>query len=441
MAWWKRASPKCSGVGFFPGAVPPRAEEYAPLAAAGYELERSPTKPGEAWVLGLKHSRWGKALFAQAFPIRPPPRPLLAMMAGLTADDCTRIAACGSGVSVFVEGEPGENSLRTRKRFLHYLRLMLAGSGVAGVDDLSHRFWTTTALDEELAHDADVDVEALYTWHCLVGDQADEEPATPAPPLWLHTHGLQEIGHFDFDVIRPDGELLTHKVDLLRAIACAIVEGELELDGDALHIAEPGYVVRAVDSGRFVRENGSAHGDWRALLDEEHLRGHAVLCEPAARGLSTIWKRSCQPSRFLSTGPEVGMVHFSKTSTDLMALRARATWSLLRALHQELEGLECQSLLKVGIPTDRDPALREHMWFEARALRDSSSTGELIVQPFDVAHLRQGASVELDVGELTDWMIQTPVGPLTPRDLTRLRVLRTHRAEIVEMLRARPTGA
>src|SRR5207248_2514776 len=76
------------------------------------------------------------------------------------------------------------------------------------------------ALDDELCHDADLDIESLYTLHAVTGDEAGDEAV-----IWLHSHGLAEIGLFDFDVLRPSEDLLGRGRDALRAVAFAILDG------------------------------------------------------------------------------------------------------------------------------------------------------------------------------------------------------------------------
>ena len=61
----------------------------------------------------------------------------------------------------------------------------------------SELFWSPAMLDDELAHDADLDVEALYTIH------ASTTTAARSRVYWLHTHGLEALGAFDIDVLRP----------------------------------------------------------------------------------------------------------------------------------------------------------------------------------------------------------------------------------------------
>src|SRR5262249_43409139 len=107
------------------------------------------------------------------------------------------------------------DALRDRKQFLRFMAAVLGRDGVAGHDLIAQMFWSQERLAEELQHDAPLDIIHMHVLHVV--RQPDG--------VWLHSHGLAEMGFVDFDVLRPAEELTANQFDLLRSIAFHIVEG------------------------------------------------------------------------------------------------------------------------------------------------------------------------------------------------------------------------
>ena len=114
-------------------------------------------------------------------------------------------------------------------------------------------------LDDELAHDADLDVEALYTIHAIYDDQTSEPSF-----YWLHTHGLDELGAFDIDVVRPSPLLAHNAADPLRALAFAALEGVTPTT-TGFTLGTPGGIVDFVPADAF---------DANAAPEDAQLRSH-----------------------------------------------------------------------------------------------------------------------------------------------------------------------
>ena len=115
------------------------------------------------------------------------------------------------------------------------------------LDTASQLPWSRDALADELSHDADLDVEALYCLHAVFGDDVDK-------PGWLHTHGLAELGVFDVDVVTPHPEFAAQCGEMLRAISSMVLLGEVADDQDRFVFGKPGGEARFVPAGRFMRD-------------------------------------------------------------------------------------------------------------------------------------------------------------------------------------------
>jgi uncharacterized protein YegJ (DUF2314 family) len=304
----------------------------------------------------------------------------------------------------------------------------MGDDGLLTFDRASEKFWPRAALDDELMHNADLDIEALFTVHVVGRDGA---------PAWLHTHGLSRIGAKDFDILDPSKDVVQMRgFDLLRAIAFAIVEGNAA-SGGTYEIQQPGGEVRFVNVADFTRGAALIWTELRAMDDDSHNEQRFILCEPA-RGFFARWSRRIEPAHFLTREiPDNVLIHFSTAATNLMAERARQTYSVFRGLADELAVMEIPMLVKIGYRTDHagDTDHREHMWFTVNECHDASIEATLENDPVDLQRFRRGQRGLHPVEALTDWMILSPAGTITPRDLSRMRVLRRHKGEILRALK------
>lgn len=251
-------------------------------------------------------------------------------------------------------------------------------------------------------------------------------------PHWVHSHGLGELGAFDIDIVRPHPAFLPGSGDLFRALATRILEGDLEPDHARFEFGHPGGVGRLVPADRFRREADPADRDARDSPD--HDPGRSVLCEPARAGLFGFGRSDRpEPLRFARRPvPDTFVVFVPDAATELMAERARATSGVLRRLFDELAEFTPVAIVKLGYPT-RD-GKREHLWFEAHGFGEGTVDATLDSRPYGV-DLRPGERADRPLELLTDWVLMTPGGWITPRSQAAARRVREHADEIRAGLR------
>ena len=429
---WRKRSVDLVGSVLFRGSMPPRAADFQYLVAQGVRLEEvDPQNEHLAWCLNAHHDAWGDAEIFSPRQMPPPPRALIAFDQSLTSDEKEAAAAGRSVVLVRVRGSK-QDVLRDRKTLLRWLGAVMADDGVVTVDLTAQRMWSRAVLDEELSHDADVDIVALYTLH-VIGD-SDDDDDEDAPADWLHTHGLSEIGFFDFDILKPADELGTIAADALRAIAFAIVEGEVTKSTPRWQLAYPKGDVRFVDVAEFNRR---AAPDVKRLRgehperDDDHNHDRAVLCEPSGKFLGR-WLDTIKPSKYLSgTFDEEAMFKLSEAASQLSEARAKLTYPLFRKLADELKEFEFPVLAKIGYEVDAasEPGEREYLWFEVHELFDDAVDATLGNEPFHVARLKAGQRGRHAIANMNDWAIMTPIGTINPRNTQPAREIRAHRDE------------
>lgn len=430
--WWKKKVPLMGSV-LFRGMLSPRAEEMAFLNESGFEIQPLAASNECEWKLRLRHKQWGEGELV-ALKNTPLPPPDMIEYLPLSEDEKAEVLQGQSSVSLTMNSNH-EHVLRDRKNLLRVLRAIMGRDGVAAVDHISERFWSRAALDDEMAHNADLDVEGIYNIHSVHENER---------VYWLHTHGLGEIGALDFDILNPsEGVAGVAGLDSLRSLAFALLEGKATASDEAYPFAHPGGDIRLVDVNRFHREADPAIAALREN-DANHNSNRVVLCDPSSQGFFTrLFRKGLRPSRFLSSElPEHAVSPFSNEATALMCARARDTYSVLCALLEEFEEFPFQPLAKIGYVIDGGGSDdREHMWFQIHKADADGLDATLVNSPFNIARMKAGDRTKHDLAKLTDWIILTPMGTISPRFTTPARNIRLHKNELREALKqARAAG-
>lgn len=425
--WWKRPPlVTTTGSVLFPGTLPPPLATLDGLSSGGVTVTplSGPTDDVH-WVAAARHAEWGDA---QIICLRDPPTPpdsLFDQDPRLSSAERATAKRGSATVSVRMERSPGNDALRSRKHLLRFLGAIGGRDAVASIDHTSGGVWSPAALADELAHDADLDVLSLLTIHSVTGADGS--------PYWHHTHGLAQLGFSELDVVAP-GPPSGLTWEVVRAVAFAILEGDLVPGGASRQVVgEPHPPVELIDSATFCKQAGGRFALWRDSLDEEHTRSHAVLCNPAPRGLRAWLGAKPTPWSVLS-GPDLGdvPVRFTAAASELMAARARATWPSFMALHEELSDLGFPCLAKLKYVTSDGEG--EHLWFEVHGARGGGVDATLANEPWGDIGMRAGDRRTHDLARLSDWVVMTPAGQINPRETRVLRALREH-PEVLQAMR------
>lgn len=430
--WLKKKTP-IVGTVLFRGGLPPKADDFEHLAADSISVTRTKVaEGGPHWELKLRHPKWGEAnVFCPRDQVSlRVPRIAIEYSYGLTPSEKETILQGESTVLLCMDSK-GENMLHDRKLALRFLRSVMGPDGLAAGDMGAERFWSRDALDEELVHDADLDISQLYTLHVVAGNGDGE--SDDAAPCWLHSHGLDKAGGFDFDIVRPCEDTVGRGLDGLRALAFAILEGKASSSIARYDLGQPGATIRLVKAADFQRLAAPEDAELRDA--EGHEDNRAVLCEPAG-GLFGRFSRRVKPSKFFSRPmPDEVMFNFSTEASELMARRARGTYSLLRQLRDELAEFEFPTLVKLGYRTDGGGENdKEHLWFSVHECLDDCLDATLENQPFAIERMKQGQRGQHPLELMSDWTIFTPAGQINPRFLHPVRMLRAHKDELLAMM-------
>ena len=400
----------------YPGPISPRPEQVLGLNPNNPGMRASRDSAPGTWPVTLTHPVWGEAVIGTPPDAILPGADILHWGApSLTVEERARALRAETSLGVRVT-TPERSVLKARKYLLRWLHLLMSLDGLVAIDHDSLLFWSLTMLEDELAHDADLDVEALFAIHAVYDEDSPDRRV-----FWMHTHGLEALGAFDIDVLRPSPALAQSAGDCMRALASAALEGHISPSTTNFSLGNPGGAIDLVPADTF---NGSAApADANARThDEDHAGRRAVVCEP--RGLFGFLRKKPIPSRWLERLEDDVTFNFSREASELMAARARATLDVFKALIAEFGPGGLPNGIKISYPTASDPTGREHLWFEVHGFDGDRVDATLLNQPFDVPSLEQNARGWHAVADVSDWLMMSPAGPMTPRNLSAARRLR-----------------
>ena len=399
----------------FRGSIPQRLEQLS----LGPDITVAPAAATESqlWSARANHPKWGEAHIMCFRAPQPLPDELIDCTLSLSDAEKTLARTGEHCIGVEVSARKGR-VLADGKRLLFWLRAVMGSAGAVAFNAPSMLLWSSAMLDDELAHEADLDIESLYCLHAVHRDNSPDV-------FWLHTHGLEQLNAFDIDVLQPSPMAMSISGDIVRALAFAALEGAIQADASEVPLAWPGGTVSLVPVERFHAQAAERYTSLREL--DTHGGRRSVVCEPAT-GFFSRWRRRPVPSRFLTgLNDDQVVFHFTAAATALMSERARRTVPLFAAMVLEFEELELPALVKLGYETDGgSDSDREHLWFQVHRVVGDKVDATLTNAPHRVSALTQGQRGEFDLSRLTDWSILSPAGMMTPRNISAARQLRNH---------------
>jgi hypothetical protein len=246
------------GVVLYRGPIAPPIEQVLGLAPQALTAARvdPPAGTDGHWAVRLTHAIWGEAVVVSPRETAVPGEDTIRWGTHNLSVEERELAGRAEVALVVLATSPERDVLRSRKALLRWLHLLMALDGLVAVDLTSELFWSPAMLEDELAHDAALDVEALYTIHAVYDDTHEDRAV-----FWLHTHGLEALGAFDVDVLRPSPWLAEQAADPMRALAFAALEGLVTPNTTRFHLGSPGGVVDFVPVRMFDASAAPTDGE------------------------------------------------------------------------------------------------------------------------------------------------------------------------------------
>lgn len=253
----------------------------------------------------------------------------------------------------------------------------------------------------------------IFTVQAVAGD-SDE--------VWLHSHGLNRCGLPELEILNSTKEMFNDHYNIIEILAKRLLEnGEPPEEKEPIYLAMVAegipLMATVVNWKEAVRRYpADILGSMSDRTESHNENTVAIFCYPSPKAIKK--KQYCEVSvydEYLSHNP-IYMLTTQETERMRRLAAERLTY-MLKMFGRE----NINVLVKVGLETDEEYQEQgngfEHIWFDLKEKKENTFTAELTQEPYYIKDLHEGAVMTFSYSQITDWIIFTPDGRVTPDDV------------------------
>lgn len=240
--------------------------------------------------------------------------------------------------------------------------------------------------------------------------------------VWLHSHGMNRCGLPELEILNSTKDTYNDHYNIIETMAKRLLEkGEAPEEKEPVYLAmlanQIPLMATVVNWKEAVKKYPSGIlGGARDRKESHNENTDVIFCYPNPEAMAK--KKYCEVSVFDKYLNENPMYMLTDQETDRMRkLAAERLDFMLKMFGRE----KILILLKVGIEVDEefkeDGNSFEHIWFELKEKNEDTFTAELTQEPYYVKDLHEKAVMTFPYSQITDWIIFTPEGKVTPDDV------------------------
>ncbi|MBQ4284234.1 MAG: DUF4026 domain-containing protein [Lachnospira sp.] len=252
----------------------------------------------------------------------------------------------------------------------------------------------------------------IYSIQAVAGEEDD---------VWLHTHGLNRCGLSELEILNSHKETYDMHGNILDSMATRLIQ-------EPMDAGEPMFLTKTT-SGHFIVVT---YRNWEESLNmypDNILGGRADREEGHNADTSCVFVylthedyengRVTPVDVFDEVLKDNPIYMFTRTETERMKALALERISYMEKLAADKDNTV---IVKIGLDIDEEfkenaEFEREHIWFEVKEVKDGMITAELTQDPYYVKGIKTGDVGVYSFDTVTDWIVFTPQGRLTPDDV------------------------
>ena len=232
--------------------------------------------------------------------------------------------------------------------------------------------------------------------------------------VWLHTHGLIRCGLTELEILQSDTDNYHNHYSVISTFASYLIDN-IDDKVDRAYIASfydstPLVVTRLLWTEGLQQYKKLELGDINDRTDMHNSQTSIIFAFTSQENENNgVYTKIPEFNALLKNNP---IFFISDTETIRMSLLAREKYDCLKTAFNDED---THILIKVGLPTAHDDSPdHEHIWFELQEFDDESFTAKLTQEPYDVPDMHEGDIGTYTVDDITDWIVYTPNGQITP---------------------------
>jgi uncharacterized protein YegJ (DUF2314 family) len=241
--------------------------------------------------------------------------------------------------------------------------------------------------------------------------------------VWLHTHGLNRCGSIEVEILQSSKDTYKNHYYILQTIAKRVISDGGFVDeeeafwigrmnnGESLvatwiswPIATSSYKNKDILGGIKDRIEGHKFntGVVYIYLSEEDYNKRKYT------HVSAVDEEISDNLLMMFTTEET--IHMSSLAKD----RIKYFENAINNAENEIHGLVKMGLLVDEEYQNEEKNDREHIWFEVIEISGTKIRGILTQEPYYIKNLEVKSEMNLDIEDLTDWILYTPDNQITP---------------------------
>lgn len=249
--------------------------------------------------------------------------------------------------------------------------------------------------------------------------------------VWLHTHGLCRCNIHEIEILGSNKDDSRTHYDLISNYACRLLDEKnptLEDEGnqngeETIHLGvfyddEPIVATSKKWINALKYYPKDILGGIEDRKDSHNSKTNILFFYGSEEDFNKNYLR--KPSEFTEKLENNPIFYLSNEETARMSSLARERFSYVeRMLREKQNGKDIGIIIKLGLETiDEDGNLdsenREHIWFEALSMEGDSFKARLTQEPYNIPNLHEGDEGTYSIDYVSDWMIHTENGVISP---------------------------
>lgn len=241
--------------------------------------------------------------------------------------------------------------------------------------------------------------------------------------VWLHSHGLNRCGSIEVEVLQSTTDTYNNHYYILQTIAKrSISEGGFVDEEEAFWIGEMSNGESLVGTWISWQEAVNSYKNKDILGGtQDRLQGHKDNTGIVYLYLSEKDSEKKKYTHVSAVDDYISdnlLMMFSNEETMHMSNLAKDRIGyFIKAINNQEE--EVHGIMKMGLLVDdeyqnEEKDNKEHIWFEVIEINESKARGILTQEPYYIKSIKAEDEMELDLNDVTDWILYTQDNQITP---------------------------
>lgn len=251
----------------------------------------------------------------------------------------------------------------------------------------------------------------IYSVQAISGEKND---------VWLHTHGLNRCGSIEVEILDSDAENYKNHFYILQTLAKRVISDDTFIN------EEEAFWIGRMNNGEDLVVTWIDYNEALKMYDEDIIGGAKDREESHNKDTGAVYIYLTEKDYEKKKYRHVSCVNEYISDNLLMMYTTEETLRMsilaMDRIKYFIDGInneENQGIMKIGLEVDEeykneDDIFREHIWFHIKDINGLKAKGVLTQEPYYIKDLKSGTEMELDLNHLTDWVLYTNKGQITP---------------------------